>query len=78
MKPTLKQYQSKFDNYDLGQRLADLKSVTLTQLDCTDGDNDYMRGMANAFLIAWNIMGEPYGAEVNFINPPCPDLEKMK
>lgn len=66
-----KEHQSKYDNYDIGQRIADLKSIVETQ--CSEGNwsvNEYMRGMANGLLLAWFIIREPYGAEVPFFEPP--------
>lgn len=68
----MKEYKSKYDNYDIGQRLADLKSVV--EVQCSKGNYDvdeYMRGMANGLLLAWTIIREPYGAEV-------PYFEKVK
>lgn len=68
---SLKRYKSKYDNYHMGQRLEDLKNVVQIQIQDPSSKTDpYMRGMANAFLIAWNIMAEPYGEEVEFIEAP--------
>lgn len=67
----MKEYKSKYDNYDIGQRLADLKSIV--EIQCSKGNFDqgeYMRGMANGLLIAWYTIREPYGAEVPFFDPP--------
>lgn len=64
----IKEYKSKYDNYDLGQRFSDLKSIV--ELQC-DPDNaladEYNRGLANGLLMAWNIVGEPYGHQPEFI-----------
>ncbi len=64
----MKEYTSKYDNYDIGQRLEDLKSIVETQ--CSKGNfdqNEYMRGMANGLLLAWYIMREPYGADIPYL-----------
>lgn len=63
----IKEYSSKYENYDIGQRLADLKNIV--QIQCSKGTYDvdeYMRGMANGLLLAWYIMREPYGSEVPY------------
>lgn len=63
----IKEYDSKYDNYDIGQRLSDLKNVV--EIQCSKGNhdvNEYMRGMANGLLLAWYTMREPYGADVPF------------
>lgn len=60
-------YKSKYDNYDIGQRLADLKNVLEIQLSPGNHSDEYMRGMANGLLLAWYIIREPYGAEVPYI-----------
>lgn len=63
-----REYTSKYDNYNIAQRLADLKNVT--EISCDQGTNDpYMVGMANGLLLAWYTMAEPYGAEVLFMTP---------
>jgi hypothetical protein len=62
--------KSKFEEYTQEQRLADLKSIMETQ--CSKGNYDvdeYMRGMANGLLLAWSIMGEPYGSDVPYKMP---------
>ena len=67
----LKEYPSKYANYDIGQRLADLKNIVESY--CTNGNYDqdeYLRGMANGLLLAWYAIREPYGAEVPFIEAP--------
>ena len=64
----MKEYKSKFDNYDIGQRLDDLKNAV--EIQCSKGNYDhseYMRGMANGLLLAWHIIREPYGAEVPYL-----------
>ena len=38
--------------------------------------SEYMRGMANAFLIAWNVIAEPYGKEVVFFEAPVAGQNK--
>lgn len=70
----LPKYKSKYDNYNIAQRLDDLKTVVATQ--CSGGNHDvddYMRGMANGLLLAWYIMAEPYGKEVPYFNNPIAD-----
>lgn len=70
----INQYESKYENYDIGQRLDDLKSIVETQ--CSKGNfnqNEYMRGMANGLLLAWYVMREPYGKEIPYY---FPDAEK--
>ena len=65
------EYKSKFDNYDIAQRVADLKSVV--EIQCSTGNADqgeYMRGMANGLLLAWHIIVEPYGKEITYFDPP--------
>lgn len=67
----MKEYDSKYDNYDIGQRLSDLKNIV--EIQCSPGNYDqgeYMRGMANGLLLAWNIIREPYGAEVPYFETP--------
>lgn len=62
-------YDSKYDNYDIGQRLADLKSIV--ELQCSKGNydvGDYYRGLANGLLLAWNIIREPYGKDVPYLD----------
>lgn len=69
MSEIIEDYKSKYDNYDIGQRLADLKSVV--EIQCSKGNYDhseYMRGMANGLLLAWNIIREPYGKEVSYFD----------
>ena len=64
-----KEYDSKRANYHLGHRFDDLKNIVEIQLnqgDCLQTD-EYMRGMANGLLLAWNTMAEPYDDEVKFI-----------
>jgi hypothetical protein len=59
----------KSDSYPIDQRIADLQSIIETQ--CSRGNYDtseYMRGMANGLLLAWNIVVEPYGTEVPYFN----------
>lgn len=70
----IQDYSSKFDNYDIGQRLADLKNVVEIQAD-NIGESEYMRGMANGLLLAWSIMREPYGQEVPYFES---DIDKSK
>lgn len=63
----IKEYESKYGNYDIGQRLADLKNIV--EIQCTKGNydaNEYMRGMANGLLLAWHIIREPYGKDVPY------------
>ena len=58
---------SKRDNYHLLHRIEDLRNVKDTQ--CSKGNYDYdeyMRGMANGLLLAWNILMEPYDTDVKF------------
>jgi hypothetical protein len=65
----IKEYDSKFENYDISQRLADLKKTV--EIQCSAGNYDqgeYMRGMANGLLLAWYIMREPYGADVPYLD----------
>jgi hypothetical protein len=67
MKLEIKEYASKYENYDIGQRLDDLKNIV--EVQCLTGNYDvseYMRGMANGLLLAWYIMREPYGKEVPY------------
>lgn len=69
----IKEYSSKYENYDISQRLADLKNVV--EVQCSKGNFDqgpYMLGMANGLLLAWYIMREPYGAEVPYLSEPQP------
>lgn len=66
----IKKHNSKFEHYNITQRLEDLKNCV--EIQCIKGNydcNDYMRGMANGLLLAWYIMQEPYGAEVPFFGP---------
>lgn len=73
--PFLPTYASKYDNYNIAQRLDDLR--TIVEIQCSKGNydvNEYMRGMANGLLLAWNTIAEPYGKEVPFIGPH--DTEK--
>jgi len=66
-----KEYTSKYQNYDISQRLADLQDIVKLQCQAGTWDQDeYMRGMANGLLLAWNIMREPYGAEVPYKERP--------
>jgi len=59
----------KYKRYTMKQRIADLKSCKDTQCSKGNWDNDnYMTGMANGLLLAWNIIAEPYGAEINYFN----------
>lgn len=67
----IKEYKTKAENYDIGQRLADLKNCAEIQLDNLDGE--YMRGMANGLLLALTIMRDPYGAECPFVES---DIDK--
>lgn len=74
-----KEYKSKYDNYHIGQRLEDLKRIVGTQ--CSKGNwdvNEYMRGMANGLMLAWNIIAEPYGAEVPYFNNKLEQMKKEK
>ena len=67
----LKVYNSKRENYHLGHRFDDLKNIVEIQLnqgDCLQTD-EYMRGMANGLLLAWNTMTEPYDQGVKYIEP---------
>lgn len=73
----LKEYEqvtrqkSKYEQYTPEQRLADLKNVVDIQNSKGNFDQgEYMRGMANGLLLAWNIMGEPYGTEVIYKEAP--------
>ena len=66
-----KRHKSKLENYDIGQRLVDLENVL--EIACSKGNYDvdeYMRGMANGLLLAWNIIREPYGTAVPFFEVP--------
>ena len=66
----IKKYESKYDNYDIGQRLSDLKNIV--EIQCSKGNFDqgeYMRGMANGLLLAWYIIREPYGDHVPYFEP---------
>ncbi len=72
----IKEYTSKYDNYNISQRLEDLKNIV--KIQCSKGNwdvDEYMRGMANGLMLAWNIIAEPYGAEVPYFNNK---LEQMK
>lgn len=61
------EYGSKYGNYDISQRLADLKNIVEIQCDPSNAlVNEYMRGMANGLMLAWYIMREPYGVEVPY------------
>ncbi len=65
----IKKYKSKYENYDIAQRLDDLKSVL--EIQCSKGNFDqseYMRGMANGLILAWHIIREPYGSDVPYLN----------
>lgn len=66
----IEEYKSKFENYDIGQRLADLKNILEVQFDTTEPGSDYMRGMYNGLLLAWHIMREPYGKDVPYMDAP--------
>lgn len=66
----IREYKTKRENYHIGLRLSDLESCVKTQLECSPQDDDYMRGMANGLLMAWSIMAEPYGEDVQFIESP--------
>ena len=59
-------YKSKYENYDIGQRLEDLRNIVRIQCEGTDLTDDYMRGMANGLLLAWTTIREPYGTEIKF------------
>lgn len=62
-------YKSKYDSYDISQRLEDLKNIL--EIQCSSGNyntGEYMRGMANGMLLAWYTIAEPYGAEVPFFS----------
>jgi hypothetical protein len=59
-------YLSKFENYDIGQRLADLRNVVEIQCQKENHKDEYMRGMANGLLLAWHIIREPYGADIPY------------
>lgn len=65
-------FQSKYENYDIGQRLADLRNIV--EIQCSKGNYDtseYMRGMANGLLLAWHIIREPYGSTVPYFEEPA-------
>lgn len=64
----MEDYKSKYDNYDIGQRLSDLKNVVEIQEKCID--DEYMRGMYNGLILAWSIIREPYGKDVPFKEAP--------
>lgn len=66
----IQDYKSKYDNYDIGQRLADLKNIVGAQFDSTTPDDPYMRRMYNGLLLAWHIIREPYGSEVPYMEKP--------
>lgn len=69
-------YDSKYDNYNIAQRLEDLRSVVEISASKGNGDaNEYMRGMANGLLLAWTIMAEPYGKEVPYLTGPTKDRQ---
>jgi len=69
MNNLIKKYDSKYENYDISQRLDDLKDVVEIQCDPANANADeYMRGMANGLLLAWSIIREPYGSNVNYIS----------
>lgn len=64
-------YSSKYESYDIAQRVADLENIL--KIQCSKGNYDvdeYMRGMANGLLLAWNTIVEPYGKDVKFFEPP--------
>lgn len=64
-------YSSKYENYNISQRIVDLESIL--KIQCSKGNYDvdeYMRGMANGLLLAWNTIVEPYGKDVKFFEPP--------
>lgn len=68
----LKEYNSKRANYHIGHRFDDLKNIVEIQLhqgDCLQSD-EYMRGVANGLLLAWNTMTEPYDQDVKYIARP--------
>ena len=66
----LKEYNSKRANYHLGHRFDDLKNIVEIQLNQSSlKTNEYMRGMANGLILAWNTMAEPYDEEVEYIDP---------
>ena len=72
----VKEHQSKADNYDIGQRLEDLKNVV--EIQCSPGNVDqgeYMRGMANGLLLAWHIIREPLLAEIPYFEAPTEGKE---
>jgi hypothetical protein len=55
------------DDYEMNQRISDLKTLIDVQY-CDDSRGDeYRRGMANGLLLAWYIINEPYGSEVPFL-----------
>lgn len=61
------EYESKYDNYNIAQRLEDLKDVLDVQCQTGNYDeNEYLRGLANGLMLAYYIMAEPYGKEVPF------------
>lgn len=66
------EYKSKYDNYDIGQRLSNLGSIV--KIQCSKGNydaNEYMRGVANGLLLAWNIIREPYGEDIPYFEDPA-------
>ncbi len=72
----IKDYDSKYDNYDIAQRLVDLRNIV--EIQCSEGNydvNEYMRGMANGLLLAWSIMREPYGQQVPYFES---NIDKSK
>lgn len=78
MKLKIAEYKSKYENYDIGQRLEDLKNVV--EIQCSTGNFDqgeYMRGMANGLMLAWYILREPYGKEVPYFDAPESETEKI-
>lgn len=59
--------KSKYEEYTIEQRIEDLKKIV--DIQCSDGNwncDEYMRGMANGLLLAYNTIAEPYGKDVLF------------
>jgi len=56
----------KSEEYTVEQRIEDLKNIT--DIQCNNVVDEYMRGMANGLLLAETVMSKPYGTDVNYFD----------
>lgn len=56
----------KSEEFTIDQRIAALKNVT--EIQCNNVVDEYMRGMANGLLLAETIMTKPYGSDVDYFD----------